>query len=80
MDSHNMNFSSEGTESVLFWAAIVMGLVALKLMLSFFVPGLKTPGELLLSALLLLIYAYRLLRLRVKLSSKSDALPRIKVL
>ena len=38
---------------------IIMMLVAIKLLLSFFLPGLKTPGELVLSGFLLLVYTIK---------------------
>ncbi|MBC8184773.1 hypothetical protein H8E88_27075 [candidate division KSB1 bacterium] len=49
-------------------AGIIMLLVSIKLLLSYFVPGLKTSGELILSGILLLIYTIKTLTLysRVK--------------
>ena len=38
---------------------IIMMLVAIKLLLSFFLPGLKKPGELVLSGFLLLVYTIK---------------------
>ena len=40
----------------LMWIGCITGLIGVKLMLSFLFPGLRTPGELLLSGALLLIY------------------------
>ena len=53
----------------LLWAGIITGLVGCKLVLSFFFPGLRTPGEMLLSGMLLLIYTIRILYIRSKLES-----------
>lgn len=47
-------------KSGLLSASIIMLLVAIKLLLSYFVPGLKTTGELVLSGLLLLIYTIKI--------------------
>ena len=46
------------------WTGIVSLLVGVKLILSYAVPGLRTPGELIWSGALLLIYAARILSLR----------------
>ena len=54
----------------LFWIGIVTLLVGIKLVLSFFVPGLKTPGELVLSGALLLVCTVNIFSLRAKLQSK----------
>jgi len=40
-------------------AGIIMLLVSIKLLLSYFVPGLQTSGELILSGALLLIYSIK---------------------
>lgn len=55
----------------LLWAGIVTLLVEAKLVLSFFVPGLKTPGELLLSGALLLVYTARIFSLRSGLERRA---------
>ena len=49
-------------------AGIIMFLVSIKLLISYFVPGLKTSGELVLSGILLFIYTIKTLSLysRVK--------------
>ena len=47
-------------EKKLFWTGIATLLVSLKLLLSFFVPGLKTPGELVLSGILLIACAWQI--------------------
>jgi len=39
----------------LFWTGVVVLLVAVKLLLSFFWPGLRAPGELLVAVFLLLV-------------------------
>jgi hypothetical protein len=49
----------ETIKSGLLGASIIMLLVSVKLLLSYFVPQLKTPGELLLSGILLLIYTIK---------------------
>jgi hypothetical protein len=45
------------------WNGAIILLVGSKLLLSFFFPGLRTPGELLLSGGLLLFYGVRTLQL-----------------
>ena len=54
------NFSDQklakAIQTGLLGAGIIMFLVSIKLLLSYFVPGLKTQGELILSGALLLIY------------------------
>jgi hypothetical protein len=57
----------------LFWIGIVTLLVGIKLTLSFFVPGLKTQGELMLSGGLLLIYTFRIFGLRRELVRRVDS-------
>jgi len=47
-------------------AGIIMLLVSIKLLLSYFLPGLKTSGELILSGILLLIYTIKTLSLYSK--------------
>jgi len=51
----------------LFWIGIVTLLVGIKLILSFFIPGLKTPGELVLSGVLLLACTGSIFNLRSNL-------------
>ena len=51
----------------LFWIGIVTLLVGLKLIFSFFIPGLKTQGELILSGVLLLVCTGSIFRLRSKM-------------
>lgn len=46
------------------WIGIIMLLVGAKLLVSFFVPALKSPGELALSGGLLLVYSIKTFRLR----------------
>lgn len=58
-------------ERELLWIAIVMALVGVKLVLSFFFTGLKSPGELLLSGGLLLVYSGRAFLLRSQLGPPS---------
>lgn len=38
----------------LFWTGVAVSLVCLKLLLSIFIPGLRTPGELVIGAIILL--------------------------
>jgi hypothetical protein len=47
-------------EKKLFWTGIATLLVSLKLLFSFFVPGLKTPGELVLSGVLLIACTWQI--------------------
>ena len=58
MQSHRKN---------LLWIGIVTLLVGIKLILSFFIPGLKTPGELVLSGILLLVCTGSIFKLRSNL-------------
>ncbi len=51
----------------LFWLGIVTLLVGLKLLLSFFIPGLKTSGELILSGIMLLACTVNIFTLRSKI-------------
>ncbi len=51
---------SKTVEKKLFWTGIATLLVSLKLLLSFFVPGLKTPGELVLSGVLLIACTWQI--------------------
>ena len=52
----------------LLWTGIATLLVGVKLLLSFVIPGLKTPGELLLSAGLLLACTAQLFSMRARVS------------
>ena len=64
------NPGNENTRSLsknLLWIGVVTLLVGIKLILSFFVPGLKTPGELVLSGVLLLVCTVNIFNLRSKL-------------
>ena len=63
----------ESTRSVsrnLFWIGVVTLLVGIKLIFSYFIPGLKTPGELILSGMLLLVCTVNIFTLRSRLQSK----------
>lgn len=51
--------SDKQIKTYLIWSAIIMFLVGLKLILSYYFPGLRTPGELVLSGGLLLIYSLK---------------------
>jgi hypothetical protein len=51
----------------LFWTGVVVLLVAVKLLLSFFWPGLRAPGELLVAAFLLLVSTVQIFVLYVGL-------------
>ena len=52
-------------------AGIVMLLVSIKLLLSYFMPGLKTSGELMLSGILLLIYMIKTFSLYYKMKQRT---------
>ena len=52
----------------LLWIGVVTLLVGGKLVLSFFVPGLRTPGELLLSGGLLLVTTVSVFRVRAEVA------------
>jgi hypothetical protein len=56
----------------LFWFGVINLLVGLKLILSYIFPGLKTPGELMLSGLLLIIYAIKIWLIRLKLDKEEN--------
>lgn len=55
------------------WTGIVALLVGAKLILSYAIPGLRTPGELVWSGALLLIYTARVLSLRSEFERKLQA-------
>jgi hypothetical protein len=60
------NGNNRSLKKNLFWIGIVTLLVGIKLILSFFIPGLKTPGELVLSGILLLVCTVNIFTLRSK--------------
>lgn len=65
---HDPNNENAGSQKKnLFWIGIVTLLVGIKLILSFFIPGLKTPGELVLSGALLLVCTMSIFNLRSRL-------------
>ena len=55
---------------IMLWTGIVALLVGLKLILSYAFPGLRTPGELVLSGGLLLVYTVRILSLRSRFEKR----------
>ncbi len=57
------------------WTGIVSLLVGVKLILSYAAPGLRTPGELIWSGALLLIYAARILSLRAEFDRPTGEKP-----
>ena len=57
----------------LFWTGIAILLVAIKLIVSYFVPGLKSAGELILSGILLLACTVRIFALHIKLKQSKGA-------
>lgn len=59
-----MNKKMGNIDRNLLGIGIIMALVGIKLVLSFFFEGLKTPGELLLSGGLLLIYSFKTFHMR----------------
>jgi hypothetical protein len=59
-------------EKKLFWIGIATLLVSLKLLLSFFVPGLKTPGELVLSGVLLIACTWQIFEIYSNLKRDSQ--------
>jgi hypothetical protein len=62
-----MNDQNISMKRDLLWTGIVTLFVGVKLILSYFVPALKTRGELLLSGGLLLLYTIRIFNLRSRL-------------
>ena len=67
----NVKFSKT-VEKKLFWTGIATLLVSLKLLLSFFVPGLKTPGELVLSGVLLIACTWQIFDIYSNLKQDSS--------
>ena len=65
-ETKNMK-SNRSLKKNLFWIGIVTLLVGIKLILSFFIPGLKTPGELVLSGALLIVCTINIFSLRLKI-------------
>ena len=63
---------SKKAEKKLFWTGIATLLVSLKLLLSFFIPGLKTPGELVLSGVLLIACTWQILEIYSNLKRDSQ--------
>ena len=70
-DLSNREFSQYVSKN-LFWFGIINLLVAGKLLLSNFIPGLKTPGELLISGVLLLIYSGKMWHLRSQIGASEN--------
>ena len=64
-DNSISSFASHLSKHLL-WFGIINLLVGIKLIASFVVPGLKTPGELILSGCLLLVYTVKIWSLRSK--------------
>lgn len=60
MDANGAIKNFKTVEKKLFWTGIATLLVSLKLLLSFFITGLKTPGELVLSGVLLIACAWQI--------------------
>jgi len=61
---------AQTVSKTMLWTGIVALLVGVKLILSYVVPGLRTPGELVWSGALLLIYTGRILSLRSEFEKK----------
>ncbi len=61
------NKNADSFSKNLLWIGVVTLLVGIKLILSYFISGLKTPGELILSGILLLICTVNIFSLRSKL-------------
>jgi hypothetical protein len=73
MEPHARSDYAGTLSSNLLWIGIVTLLVGVKLVLSYFVPGLKTPGELVLSGGLLLVTTVRVFALRRGLQSQNHS-------
>ncbi len=71
----NTSFSAlaKHIDKHLFWFGIINLLVGFKLIASFIWPGLRTPGELILSGGLLVIYSLKIWSLRSKINEYVDA-------
>lgn len=67
MDNQNKNIIINPHKKNLYWIGIVTLLVGIKLILSFFFPGLKTSGELVLSGALLIVCTINIFSLRSKI-------------
>jgi len=72
MSENTFHILAKRIEKHLFWFGIVNLLVGIKLIASFFWPGLKTPGELVLSGGLLLIYTVKIWSLRSEVIKHTD--------
>ena len=60
MEQYGKEKFSNSPGKKLFWTGIATLLTSLKLLLSYFVPGLKTSGELVISGILLLACAWQI--------------------
>lgn len=73
VEQHRNSEYARSLSRNLLWTGIIMSLVGAKLLLSYIVPGLRTPGELLLSGILLLVYTVRIFALRAGLEKRAGA-------
>ena len=69
MENSKEKFKNKLSKTILM-SGVVALLVGLKLVLSYLIPAFKTPGELVLSGALLLIYAVYLLKIRSELENQ----------
>jgi len=56
----------------LFWFGVINLIAGTKLIISFFIPGLRTRGELILSGILLIIYYFKIWRTRTQIAVYND--------
>ena len=49
------------------WFGIINFIIGAKLIISYIIPGLRTPGELILSGIILIIYSVKIWNVRSKL-------------
>lgn len=73
MDGKSFPVLAKHIRKHLLWFGIISMLVGIKLVASFIWPGLKTPGELVLSGGLLLIYSAKIWSLRSQINGYRDA-------
>jgi hypothetical protein len=67
--------SPQALSTKLFWTGVINLIVGVKLLLTFFVPGLRAPGEELLSGFLLLVCTMQLLLLHSSTKPRREEEP-----
>jgi len=72
MNTNGESKNLKTVEKKLFWTGIATLLVSLKLLFSFFIPGLKTPGELVMSGVLLIACTWQIFDIYSNLKNDSQ--------